>query len=118
MHAGAIEANLPEARISELDLLVEELVVNVCAYSYPHDTNGDVTITYSIPRPGELSIEVADQGTEFNPLKMEKPDLTLSLEARPIGGLGIHLIKTFAKSLSYRRERGWNRLTFGVSAGS
>jgi hypothetical protein len=32
--------------------------------------------------------------------------------------LGIYLVKTFATSLTYRREQGWNRLTFGISAGS
>jgi anti-sigma regulatory factor (Ser/Thr protein kinase) len=115
---GALDAALPEARLGEVDLLVEELIMNVCAYAYPDDRPGDVTVTHSSPGPGELTVEVADQGAEFNPLKAEKPDLTLSLEARPVGGLGIHLVKTIAKSLSYRREQGWNRLTFGISAGS
>ena len=114
---GAWEANLPEARIGEVDLLIDELIMNVCMYAYPN-MPGDVTVTYSVPAPGELSVEVADQGVEFNPLKTEPPDLTLSLEARPIGGLGIYLVKTLARYLTYRREQGWNRLTFGISAGS
>jgi anti-sigma regulatory factor (Ser/Thr protein kinase) len=111
---GALEANLPEDRIGELDLLVDELIMNVCSHAYPDDRPGDVTVTYSVPAPGELSVEVADRGVEFNPLNAAPPDLTLSIEARPIGGLGIHLVKTFAKSLTYRREEGWNRLTFGL----
>jgi anti-sigma regulatory factor (Ser/Thr protein kinase) len=111
---GALEANLPEERIAELDLLVDELIMNVCTHAYPDGRPGDVTVTYSVPAPGELSVEVADQGVEFNPLKAKSPDLTLSLESRPIGGLGIHLVKTFAKSLTYRREQGWNRLTFAL----
>jgi serine/threonine-protein kinase RsbW len=115
---GALEANLPEERIRELDLLVDELIMNVCTHAYPDDKPGDVTVTYSVPVSGNLIVEVADQGVEFNPLKVEPPDLTLTLEARPIGGLGIHLVKTLAKSLTYRREQGWNRLTFGLSAGS
>jgi anti-sigma regulatory factor (Ser/Thr protein kinase) len=115
---GALEAGLPEARIDELDLLIDELVMNVCTHAYPRDKPGDVTVSYSIPGPGELSVEVADQGAAFNPLKTEPPDLTLSLEARPIGGLGVHLVKALAKSLTYRREQCWNRLTFGISAGS
>jgi len=115
---GALEANLPEERLGELDLLVDELVMNVCAHAYPGDSLGDVTVTYSVLAPGELSVEVADQGVEFNPLKAETPDLTLGLEARPVGGLGIHLVKTLAKSLIYRREQGWNRVTFGFSARS
>lgn len=114
---AAIHANLPAERLDELDLLVDELVTNVCTYAYPDDRPGNVTVTCSVPAPGELSVEVADQGVEFNPLKREPPDLTLSLEARPIGGLGIHLVKTLAKSVTYRREEGWNRLTFGFRAG-
>jgi len=115
---GALEASLPAERIGELDLVIDELIMNVFTHAYPDGTPGDVTVTYSVPAPGELSVEVADQGVEFNPLKTEPPDLTLSLEARPIGGLGIYLVKTLARSLTYRREQGWNRLTFGISAGS
>jgi anti-sigma regulatory factor (Ser/Thr protein kinase) len=113
-----LEASLPEVRIGELDLLIDELIMNVFTHAFPDGTPGDVTVTYSVPAPGELIVEVADQGIEFNPLKTEPPDLTLSLEARPIGGLGIYLVKTLAKSLTYRRAQGWNRLTFGISAGS
>jgi serine/threonine-protein kinase RsbW len=115
---GAIEANLPEERMGELEVIVDELIMNVCNHAYPGNSTGHVTVTYSVPSSGELSVEVADQGVEFNPLDARAPDLTLSIEARPIGGLGISLVKTFANSLGYRREEGWNRLTFGLSAGS
>jgi serine/threonine-protein kinase RsbW len=115
---GALQANLPDDRIGALDLLVDEVIMNVCIHAYPDDRSGDVIVTYSVPAPGELSVEVADQGVEFNPLNAEPPDLTVHLEARPIGGLGIHLVKTLAQSLAYRREQGWNRLTFGLSARS
>jgi len=114
---GAMEASLPESRIGELELVIEEIVMNACNHAYPDDA-GVVTITYSVPTPGELSVEVADQGVEFNPLTAEPPDLTLDLGRRPIGGLGILLMKTLATSLTYRRECGWNRLTLGISAGS
>lgn len=115
---GALEASLPEARIGELDLLVEEVFMNVCCHAYPDGKQGIVTLSYSVPAPGELSVEVADQGAEFNPLTAAPPDLTLNLEKLPIGGLGIFLVKTLASSLTYRRDCGWNRLTFGISAGS
>ena len=115
---GAREASLPEARIGELNLLIEELIMNVCTHAYPAGMPGDVTVTYSVPSKGELIVELADQGVHFNPLTSEPPDLSLSLEARPIGGLGVYLVKTLARSLHYRREQGWNRLTFGISAGS
>ena len=115
---GAMEANLPEGRIGELDLMIEELFMNVCTHAYPQGISGDVTVTYSVLAPGELSVEVADQGVYFDPLLAEPPDLASTLEDRSMGGLGIHLVKTFAKSLTYRRDQGWNRLTFAVPAGS
>lgn len=90
--------------------------MNIARHSYPQDAPGLVTITYRVPEPGELSVEVKDQGIEFDPLAAAPPDLTLDLARRPIGGLGVFLLRTFASSLSYRREQGWNRLTFGISS--
>src|SRR5580658_9317633 len=118
VRTGALEAGLPEARIGELDLLIEEIFMNVCWHAYPDGRQGLVTLTYSVPAPGELSVEVADQGAEFNPLTAAPPDLTLNLESRPIGGLGILLVKRLAPFINYRRDSDWNRLTFGISAGS
>jgi anti-sigma regulatory factor (Ser/Thr protein kinase) len=118
VRTGALEASLPEARIGELDLLIEEIFMNVCRHAYPEGRQGVVTLTYAVPTPGELSVEVADQGVEFNPLTTTLPDLTLDLESRPIGGLGTLLVKTFAPSITYRRDLDWNRLMFGMSAGS
>jgi anti-sigma regulatory factor (Ser/Thr protein kinase) len=118
VRAGALEANLPEARIGELDLLIEEIFMNVCWHGYPGGRQGVVELAYSVPAPGELSVEIADQGVEFNPLTAEPPDVTLNLEDRPIGGLGIFLVKRLAPSIAYRRDHDWNRLTFALSAGS
>ena len=92
--------------------------MNVCWHGYPDDTQGTVTLTYVVPAPGELSVEVADQGVEFNPLTAPPPDVTSDLESRTVGGLGILLLKTLAPSATYCRDRDWNRLTFRLSAGS
>jgi serine/threonine-protein kinase RsbW len=116
---GAVEASLPEERICELDLLIEEIFMNVCCHAYPEGGQGIVALTYSVPAQGELSVEVADQGAEFNPLEAAPPpDITLNLESRPIGGLGVLLVKALAPSVSYRRDRDWNRLSFCISAAS
>ena len=115
---GALEACLPAERQGELDLLIEEIFMNVCRHAYPNGTQGIVTLTYSVPAPGELRVEVSDQGAEFNPLTAAPPDLTLNLESRPIGGLGVLLVKALARSITYRRDHDWNRLTFGISSDS
>jgi serine/threonine-protein kinase RsbW len=112
---GAREAELPGSRLGELDLLIEEIFMNIARHAYPEGASGVVNVTYRVSA-GELAVEVGDQGIEFDPLAATPPDLTLDLAQRPIGGLGIFLLRTFASSLSYRREQGWNRLTFGISS--
>ena len=56
-----------------------------------------------------------DDGTAYNPLAHDDPDVTLSAEMRPIGGLGIFMVRRMAKELSYARESGCNVLTVRVS---
>lgn len=118
VRTGALEASLPETRLDELDLVIEEILMNLCLHAYPEGKHGVVVLTYSIPAPGELSVEIADQGVEFNPLTAPPPDLTLDLDSRPIGGLGIFLVKRLAQSITYSRGCGWNRLAFAISAAS
>lgn len=113
---GASEAKLSEERTGQLELIIEEILMNLSKHAYPQNATGEMVLTYSIPADGQLRLEVADQGREFDPLSASPPDLTLDLAGRPVGGLGIFLIRSFADSLSYRREDGWNRLTFAISA--
>jgi serine/threonine-protein kinase RsbW len=59
-----------------------------------------------------VSGEVADDGKPFDPLAAPKPDTTLPVEQRPIGGLGIHLVRELMDDVSYLRDGGRNRLRF------
>ena len=102
--------------MEELDLVVEEIFMNIARHSYPGGSRGMVSVTYSVSGPGELAVEFGDQGVEFNPLEAGPPELAPDLAHRRAGGLGVFLVKEFADSLSYRREKGWNRLTLGISA--
>jgi serine/threonine-protein kinase RsbW len=116
-HEGARRAGLSEAQVHKLDLLLEELLVNVIHYAYPPGEAGEAAMGYAamgyaVVEPQCLRVEIEDAGKEFNPLEAEDPDLALSTEDRPIGGLGIYLVKTMADSVSYRREDGKNILAF------
>ena len=114
---GAQKANLSGDRTGQLELILEEILINLSLHAYEGGGEGDVVVTYSIPVPGKLCVEVSDRGREFDPLAAAAPNLTLDLAGRPVGGLGIFLIRSFADSLTYRREDGWNRLSFAVSEG-
>src|SRR5258706_2881371 len=78
--SGAVAAGLPEDCWSHLDLVVEEIFVNVVRYAYSPGAPGVVEVTYSIPSPGLLSVEIADQGAEYNPLTLREPNLPGSLK--------------------------------------
>jgi serine/threonine-protein kinase RsbW len=111
-HEGARHAGLSEAQVHKLDLLIEELLVNVFHYAYEPGQSGDAAMGYKVVSPQCLRVEIQDSGRAFNPLEAEDPDLELASADRPIGGLGIYLVKTMADSVSYRREDGKNILSF------
>jgi len=115
---GASHAGLTGERLGVVELVIEELFMNVANHAYPSSAKGCVDITWSVPKPGLLTIEITDQGTGFDPLSKEAPGLADSLDDRPIGGLGIFLVRQMTTSLEYRRDGGRNRLRFEISASS
>lgn len=91
-------------------LAVEEAVVNVMDYAYPSGVEGDVTI--EAHSDGELlKFVISDAGAAFDPTKAARVDTSLSAEERPIGGLGIHLVRQLMDSINYERIAGRNILT-------
>jgi anti-sigma regulatory factor (Ser/Thr protein kinase) len=93
-----------------VSLAIEELVTNCIKYGYK-DSNGH-TIDFLLRVDGEtLRLEVIDDGSPFNPLEAPRPDLSLPPEQRPIGGLGLHLLRELADEMRYERRDGTNRLT-------
>ena len=100
---------LNESVLSQVQMAVEEAVVNVMNYAYPDGKNGFVTI--KVMSDGhELRMVVIDSGIAFDPTQKEKADTTLSVEDRPIGGLGIFLIREMMDSINYERVDGRNIL--------
>ena len=116
-HAGADAAELSQADCIRLDLVLEELLVNVVRYAY-HPGTGDVELSYALNPAGGLLLQLADNGRIFNPLDREGPALEDNLNARPIGGLGIFLVRQMVDSLTYRRQDGRNILSFLFPAAS
>ena len=93
-----------------LNLALEEAVVNVMSYAYPEGTKGDVDIEV-VKGPQYLDFIISDSGKPFNPTTKEDPDTNLSVEERPIGGLGIHIIRQIMDSVHYERKENRNYLT-------
>jgi anti-sigma regulatory factor (Ser/Thr protein kinase) len=103
----AREHQLPKKVLQAADLSLEEHLTNVMNYGFEDSRVHEIVVRLELVGGG-LQIEVEDDGRAFNPLEHPKPDLSVSLEKRPIGGLGIHLIRSFMDELGYRREGGRN----------
>lgn len=95
---------------SALRLVCEELVVNVVDYAYPEDAEGYLDIEIE-REENSIVIRFKDGGTPFNPLAREMPDITLPLEERRIGGLGIFLTIKKMDEVSYDYVNNENVLT-------
>jgi sigma-B regulation protein RsbU (phosphoserine phosphatase) len=93
-----------------INLALEEAVVNVMSYAYQSGTTGNVNIE-AIANETRLKFIISDWGTPFDPTAEKEVDTTLSAEERPIGGLGIHLVRQIMDSINYERIDGMNVLT-------
>ena len=95
-----------------LNLALEEAVTNVILYAYPEGMEEHIEIeAVCNPLPKRLKFIISDWGKAFDPTTKEDVDITLNAEDRPIGGLGIHLIRQIMDSVNYERIEGKNVLT-------
>ena len=95
------------------NLILEELVLNTLTHG---DISGLTAIDLELEsNHNALTIRISDDGSPFNPLKdAPEPDVTLPLAERPIGGLGVYLVRTMGEELEYRRENDHNHLKLVV----
>jgi sigma-B regulation protein RsbU (phosphoserine phosphatase) len=105
-----IALDIDDYTTTQLNLAMEEAVVNVMSYAYPAGTVGNVNIE-AMANDNRLKFIVSDWGTPFDPTAEKEVDTTLSAEERPIGGLGIHLVRQIMDSINYERIDGKNVLT-------
>lgn len=100
-------ANADPALASPLHIMLDEIASNVVNYSGA--TVFDVILALAGPTSAQLT--VSDNGKPYDPLAHADPDTTLTAADRPIGGLGILIVKKMADSVLYRRDGNRNILT-------
>ena len=93
-----------------LNLSLEEVVANVISYGFEDEREHLILVKINRSDNG-LEIEVRDDGRTFNPLEQKPPDTSAPIEERPIGGLGIHLVRHYMDALEYTRQDGRNILS-------
>ena len=104
------EFSLPPAIVFNLTLVLEEAVVNVINYAYPKEEHESIYLSARL-HEGSIILVLTDTGVEFDPTLAPEADITLSAEERPIGGLGIFLIRQIMNEVKYERIDGKNILT-------
>lgn len=92
-----------------IHLVCEEIVVNIVNYAYPDNDNGYLIV--ELMNDDAIIIVFRDGGIPFNPLEKKEPDISLPLEEREIGGLGIFLTQQLMDVVSYKYCNNENVLT-------
>lgn len=103
------EWDIPLPVVLSVNLALEEALTNVISYGY--DDQDHHVIDMSFEKDGrKLTMVITDDGHAYDPTQREDPDITLAAEDRPIGGLGIFLIKKNMDSVTYQRSEERNHL--------
>lgn len=99
---------LPQELNMPINLALEEAVSNVMLYAYP-GKSGQVLV--ECDKSNKLVFTITDSGVPFDPTQQIDPDVTQSAEERPIGGLGIFLVRQIMDDIRYERKEDKNILT-------
>ena len=109
MEFGAENA-IPESLIRKINLAIDELLTNTIV----HGVNGAHSPSIDVRAKrldAGIEIVIEDDAPAFNPLEQDAPNIEATLEDRPIGGLGIHIVRSLIDEVSYCRAEGKNRVT-------
>ncbi|MCR5795561.1 MAG: ATP-binding protein [Solobacterium sp.] len=104
------EAGCPIKAQTQIDVAVEEIFVNIAHYAYAPG-KGKATVSVEVSKPDSMvTITFKDRGIPYNPAEKIDPDVTLSVEEREVGGLGIFMVKQLMDHMSYEYRDGQNVL--------
>jgi anti-sigma regulatory factor (Ser/Thr protein kinase) len=96
--------------IQQVTLALDELVTNIVHHGMQDRAAGAIVIDFRYDAP-MLTVTVSDSGRPFDPREVSQLDRKSTLDEHPIGGLGVHLIRSLMDSIDYRHESGQNHVT-------
>jgi serine/threonine-protein kinase RsbW len=108
--AFAKASGLPQDAIWRLEVALDEVLSNVVRHGSAAGRVGLISVDLDV-EGSRIEVVVTDDAPAFNPLEAQAPDASVPLEERPIGGLGIALVKSLMDEVAYERREGRNRLT-------
>jgi anti-sigma regulatory factor (Ser/Thr protein kinase) len=106
--AGFAEAHaLPADVRRSLNVALDELLANALSHGRTGRDPCSVTVEAELDQK-HVTVTVSDNGEPFDPFGRDAPNTSLSVEERPIGGLGLHLVGQLMDKVSYQRREGHN----------
>ena len=113
--AGFLEAHALSPRVTyAVDLVLEELITNIIKYAYDDDKTHEIRVRVALEAE-YVVVQIEDDGRPFNPLEAPAADVHKPLEDRPIGGLGLHLVRQMTEHMDYRRIGNKNHVEVRVA---
>jgi serine/threonine-protein kinase RsbW len=109
LESFAQQHGLAARALHDVQLALEEHLTNILSYGYDDKLEHQIRVRVEL-NPAELRVEVEDDGHPFNPLERLAPDIFKPIAERPIGGLGIHMMRKALDGMEYRRGDGQNIL--------
>lgn len=105
------ELDCPMKAQMQINVAIDELLANIASYAYSTGT-GEVTVRFEFEADSRTAaITFIDSGIPYDPMAKPDPDVTLGVEKRDVGGLGIFLVKKTMDDMTYARQDGRNVLT-------
>ncbi len=104
------QSDLAAAQQAAFELVLEEIFTNIIRHGTRPDGVPWVEVSLAAGADG-LTMTVEDDGPQFDPLSLPTPDITAGLAERPVGGLGVFLVRRMMDAVSYQRVGTLNRLT-------
>jgi len=103
------ERNLAPEILADMHVALDEVLTNIIKYAYTDNAEHKIRICLRV-LDDVLEAVIEDDGAAFDPLSIPAPDLSTPLHERPVGGLGIHLVRHLIPSIRYERRGGRNYL--------
>lgn len=104
------QQGIEQSATRQLKLVFDELLNNTISYGYQNDEKHEIDVRVEVLER-RLLVTIVDDGIPFNPFTKEAPDISLDIDEREIGGLGIHLCKQIMDEASYKRGIDKNQVT-------
>ena len=92
-------------------LVIEEMLANLGTHGGCRDEPAHITVRVE---PARVRGDIVDRGPAFDPRTAPPPDLAAAADERPVGGLGLHLVRQLS-TLEYSYRNGENCTTFYVA---